>query len=186
MNHVISDYTKKLKTAIECLTQEYLDNIAYQIFETQKIGGTVYICGNGGSASTASHMVCDLTKNTGKQIKAVCLSDNIASITAYANDVDYDAIFSEQLARMLQKNDMLIAISTSGNSMNVVNAVEVAMTFGVPVVFLLGPSLASQLALLWAEYEKSSGIMVNSDNIGVLEDAHLIINHILTELIREI
>src|SRR3972149_926434 len=87
----------------------------------------IFICGNGGSASTASHFACDINKGASygkeKRFKVICLSDNIPTIMAYANDVSYNDIFVEQLKNFLKRDDLLIGISGSGNSENVLRAI---------------------------------------------------------------
>ncbi len=90
----------------------------------------IFVMGNGGSASTASHMACDLGKNTDApgypRFRVISLVDNMAMLSAYANDVGYENVFAEQLANLLRKGDIVIAISTSGNSPNVLRAIELA------------------------------------------------------------
>ena len=108
-------------------------------------GGTIYIIGNGGSAATASHMVVDFGKGSnekpdsaGNFFRVECRADNVPSITEIANDISYDDIFLFQLERKLKPGDLVIAISGSGNSRNIIKALEYAKSIGVPVVGMTG------------------------------------------------
>ena len=140
-------------------------------------GRTIYTCGNGGSASIASQMVVDIVKgaSTGREprFRMIGLADSISTITAYANDVDYDAVFVEPLKNFATEGDVLVAISGSGNSGNVVRAVEYANQAGCTTIGLTtaeGGRLKdiSQLPLV-----------VPSSHMGHLEDCFFIMTHIL-------
>jgi D-sedoheptulose 7-phosphate isomerase len=140
-------------------------------------GRTIYICGNGGSASIASQMVVDIVKGASAgrspRFKMIGLTDSISTITAYANDVDYDAVFVEQLKNFAVKGDVLIAISGSGNSANVLRAVEYANQTGCKTIGLTtgeGGQLG-EIAQL--------PLTVPSGHMGHLEDCFFIITHIL-------
>ena len=130
---IIYDY---LDSQTQCIDELMKNNVPtikkiFQIFnKAKKNGNKIYIMGNGGSASTASHFASDLlktslTKNT-KKIKAFSLSDNIPVMLAWANDTSYENIFKKQLESLLEKNDIVIGISGSGNSINVLNAIKFA------------------------------------------------------------
>jgi len=151
--------------AIECLR------------DAAQQGRTIYICGNGGSASIASQMVVDIVKgaSTGREprFKMIGLTDSISTITAYANDVDYDSVFVEPLKNFAVAGDVLLAISGSGNSGNVIQAVEYANQIGCKTIGLTtdqGGRLKdiSQLPLL-----------VPSGHMGHLEDSFFIMTHVL-------
>lgn len=138
--------------------------------------------GNGGSGSTASHIAGDLMKgcNMGKSV-VMCLSDNMATFSAWANDISYSRVFSEQLFKIAAKDDLVIVISASGCSANVVGAVWAARRIG-----------AISIALIGAEYgggpagqEADHIIMVPSDNTQQIEDCHLIIGHMIALALRE-
>lgn len=187
MEHIVDSYKKNLIRAITHLDEnKEIRTAALLMLDTIQNGGTIYTCGNGGSASTASHMVCDLGKNTGKDVRIVSLNDSISTVLAYGNDLEFDAIFSEPLAKVIQPEDCLVAISTSGKSRNVLAAVSVAQTFDASVVALTGNNHKSPLATILGapRYPNSQVVFVESDNIGVVEDAHLIINHMITEILR--
>jgi len=186
MLKTIDSYEESLINAIAQLNTLEVTTAALLILDTIQQDGTIYTCGNGGSASTASHMVCDLVKNTGKNMKVVCLNDSISTLTAYANDIEYDAVFSEPLSKMIYEDDLLIAISTSGESKNVLAAIEVAKVFNASIVLLTGPDMQSRAMISLYKYPHAVKINVTSDNIGVIEDVHLVVNHMLTEIIRGI
>lgn len=186
MERIVDSYKKDLTGAINDLDAVAIATAALVILDTIQNEGTVYVCGNGGSASTASHMVCDLGKNTGKQVRIVSLNDSISTMLAYANDFEFDGIFSEQLANVIDENDCLVAISTSGESRNVLAAICVAETFDANIVALTGRSRTSSMAkwLVPERYCHAQVVFVESDNIGVVEDVHLVINHMITEILR--
>lgn len=149
---------------------------------TYEAGGTVYLIGNGGSSSIASHWANDLNKSVlghkgdieCRRFKAICLSDNVPVMTAWANDVGYDVVFSEQLKNFISPTDALVAISSSGNSANIVNAIQVAVEHKVPVIALVGFSggKAGDMA--------DARIHVPSDKYFVVEPIHDAVTHIIT------
>src|SRR4051794_6814222 len=108
---------------MEHVPRRLVGSVAELLLACQERGGTVFVLGNGGSAATASHFVCDLTKGTRNNglptFRAIALTDNVPLVTAWANDTSYDRIFAEQLDALVQPDDLVIAISASGNSMNV-------------------------------------------------------------------
>lgn len=143
---------------------------------------TTYLIGNGGSASTASHMMNDLSKFTSfegvPRFRAIALTDNVPLMTAVGNDLDYADVFVEPLRNLLQPGDVLVAISGSGNSPNVVRAAEYARQTGATVLALCGTP-GGKLALL-----AHTAIRVPSTLIGQQEDGHLILNHTIASALR--
>jgi D-sedoheptulose 7-phosphate isomerase len=143
----------------------------------------VFIFGNGGSATTASHFVTDLSKGTiadGKaKIKALALTDNVSLITAWANDTAYDKIFAEQLENMVEPEDIVIGISSSGNSPNVLNGIELAKSKGAITIGFSG-FRGGKLAEL-----SDISIIVPCDNTQQIEDIHLLLSHIIFTCLRE-
>jgi D-sedoheptulose 7-phosphate isomerase len=143
----------------------------------------VFAMGNGGSAATASHFVADLGKNTRAEglphFRAFALTDNVASITAYANDEGYENIFSQQLAASVQCNDVVIGISASGNSKNVLNAISLANEKGATTIGLTGfdGGKLGSLAQLH--------IHIPSNRIEQVEDIHMMIEHMVVSAIKE-
>lgn len=143
-------------------------------------GATVYVIGNGGSASTASHLATDLSKATArdgaKRLRAISLSDNAAFLTALANDDGYDQVFAGQLSGLVRAGDVLIAISASGNSANVLRAVELARGRGATTVALVGFDGGDLLRLA----DVAVHVATEHGAYGTVEDAHLAIHHALT------
>jgi len=144
----------------------------------------IYICGNGGSAATASHMVNDLVKAPAdasgcRPIRAVGLADCVSLMTAFANDIDYDQMFSKQIKAYGREGDLLVAISGSGNSANVLETCRAAKAIGMRVIGWTGFSGGALKDL--------ADIHVNVPNecFGQIEDAHLIIEHAVVELLKE-
>ena len=180
---VIIDYIDDLKNVLSQLSQQDILSIINALVKARQDEKTIYICGNGGSASTASHMVCDLSKNTrkdgAKRLKVIGLSDNIASMTAYANDEGYDRIFAEPIISLIQPGDVLLAISGSGNSPNVLRGVEAAKQLGATTIGLTGFSGGQLLDLV------DICLVVPSNRMEQIEDVHLVIDHILTVSLRQ-
>ncbi len=143
----------------------------------------LFACGNGGSAAIANHLLCDHVKgirtDTGLRPRVVSLSANLELITAIANDIDYDDVFRYQLESLSRPGDVLMTISASGDSENVVRAIEWARGNGVKSVALSGFSggRAARLADI--------SLHVEGDNYGVIEDTHQSIMHILAQYIRQ-
>lgn len=175
---IIVDYIDDLKSVLDQLSKQDILAIFNALAKARQDEKTIYICGNGGSASTASHMVCDLSKNTrkdgAKRLKVIGLSDNIALMTAYANDEGYDRIFAEQIISLIQPGDVLLAISGSGNSPNVLRGVETAKQLGATTIGLTGFQGGQLIELV------DICLVVPYNCLEQIEDVHLIINHILT------
>ncbi|MFC9286495.1 SIS domain-containing protein [Streptomyces sp. NPDC057052] len=146
-------------------------------------GHTVFTCGNGGSATTASHFALDLTKNTRlpgvPPVRTMSLADQVPALTAWANDVGYEAVFSGQLAGLARPGDVLVAISTSGMSPNVLAALRLARDCGMATVGLLGPTggSAGPLCDVW--------VAAPAPSIEEQEDLHMSMAHILTRHMRD-
>jgi len=177
-------YLEELKDIIENLHLEEIETITEVLLEAYHNNRQVFIMGNGGSASTASHFTCDLGKGTvnsqsGKRLRVIALSDNIPLMTAWANDTDYANIFAQQLENLINPRDVVIGISGSGNSMNVIRAFETARLFNAVTIGLTGFS-GGKLANL-----SHHVIIVPSDNMQQIEDAHLMIAHLIFSIIRD-
>lgn len=172
----VAEYMEALTKAVTggCL-EDHVTTFMRLITEADR----VFICGNGGSAATASHMACDLAKTTKKRINAIALTDNMSLMTAIGNDLSYDEVFREQLIHhTVNSRDLLIAISASGNSANVVQAVKYAREQGANAIGLLGFNGGIVRPLV------NYICIVHSNDYGVTEDAHAIIMHILTERLK--
>jgi D-sedoheptulose 7-phosphate isomerase len=146
-------------------------------------GRQIFIMGNGGSASTATHFVCDLAKNTRKDglphFKVIGLTDNMALFSAYANDEGYENVFSQQLANLVRAGDIVIGISASGNSRNVLNAIELAKTLNATTVGFTGFD-GGQLCRM-----VDLNIHVSSNIIEHVEDIHLMLEHMIVKAIKD-
>jgi D-sedoheptulose 7-phosphate isomerase len=147
-------------------------------------GGTIYLCGNGGSAATASHIKNDLVKlvfdRTNYPVNCVCLNDNVPLLTALGNDIKYEAIFSEQLMRLSpdSRTDVLLVLSGSGNSDNITRAVTTARVFHeMQALALTGMGGGKVIELA------NKTIVVASDCMQVIEDVHLSIGHMLVKAV---
>jgi D-sedoheptulose 7-phosphate isomerase len=176
------DYVGRLRTALGSLSRDELTQLGEILTRAYRNGKQVFTVGNGGSSSLASHMAADLAKNTigpnMKRFRIMSLNENAAIVTALANDLGYENIFSEQLTNLIRAGDVLIVVSASGNSPNIIKAIEYAQGQSAEVVGLLGfdGGRAAELADL--------AIVVPSFDYGIVEDVHLVINHILVEYFR--
>jgi D-sedoheptulose 7-phosphate isomerase len=182
MPKIIEEYLSGLQDCIEEISRQNIEEIADIIFNAYEKGHRIFIMGNGGSAATASHFACDLQKNTavkGKpRMRATSLTDNLAVITAIANDVEYDAVFEEQLIDQIDKGDVVIGITASGNSQNVLNAMQYAKAGGAIAVGLIGFGGGKLKDMA----DKS--ITLSCCDYGQVEDMHLVLEHIITSLVK--
>jgi D-sedoheptulose 7-phosphate isomerase len=137
-----SNYSEKLISILRDFDWSSVNILAEELDNCWNNGGNVYLCGNGGSAGNASHLANDfiygIAKCKGEGLKSISLNDNISVLTCLANDVGYDYVFSEQLAVLGKKDDILIALSGSGNSMNIVNAILEAKSLKMKTHAILG------------------------------------------------
>lgn len=183
---IITDYLQELKRCLDLLPKEKIAKVVSEIVEIFKKNKTIFIMGNGGSASTSSHMSCDLNKGTlrrhyderEKRFRVISLTDNTALLTAYGNDLSYEDVFVQQLRNLVKKGDLVIAISASGNSPNVIKAVEYASRSGAKTIGFLGFKDGGKLAKL-----VDLSIIVESESYGICEDIHLVLDHIITTCI---
>ena len=185
------DFTKNIEVYfnLECATIQSLDITAINtainaIIDARNRGAVIYTMGNGGSASTAGHMVCDFAKGAsqalgGKKFLFECLSDNIAIVTAIANDISYDDVFSFQLKGKLKPEDLIIAISGSGNSKNVIKAVEYAKKVGTKVIGITG----YQGGKLKEMCDYSMHVPI--DDMQIAEDIHMMFDHMMMRVIGQ-
>ena len=181
------DYTKDIQDyiALEIEVLKQLDvgqlNAALNLLdETRLKKGRIYICGNGGSAATASHFQNDFNKGVSEYIEVPfrfhCLNDNMATIMAIANDIGYEEVFRFQPRGNLEPNDLLVAISGSGNSKNVLNAVDYAKSLGNKVIGLTGYS--------GGKLKELADISLHApvQSMQVTEDIHMIFDHLMMSM----
>jgi len=174
----ISVYLAQLVYSLSTLDAFTISSVADFLRMAEEVGKTVFVMGNGGSGATASHMVCDLNKGvTNRKFKAICLNDNVPSILAYSNDESYDLIFRQQLKNLMGDGDIVIGISASGSSRNIIEAFEYAKENNAYVIAFTGKkdSIVEKMANLT--------VCVNTLDVQQAEDAHLAIVHILMRIL---
>lgn len=181
------DYRNMIQTYIEheietlkALDVDALDSALNLLEETLEREGNIYIFGNGGSSATASHFQNDFNKGvseyTEKKFRFQCLNDNIATLMAVANDIGFEEVFRFQLRGKLKDGDIIVAISGSGNSQNVINAVEYAKDQGCKIIGLTGYSGGKLRALS----DISLHAPINS--MQITEDIHMIFDHLMMSI----
>jgi D-sedoheptulose 7-phosphate isomerase len=179
----IQNYISVLQQTIDQLPRELIADVIDVLQNARLQGSHVFIMGNGGSASTASHFVCDLAKNTRYEglppFKVIGLSDNMAIFSAYANDEGYENVFSQQLSNLIQPRDVVIAISASGNSKNVLCAIEEAQKHDAITIGFTGFD-GGRLGQM-----VNINLHVKSDIIEHVEDIHLMLEHIVIKTMKE-
>ena len=168
-------YQQSLTETLAALDTKAIDQAILWMKEARDNGQTIFVAGNGGSASTASHFACDIVKGASytrdKRFKIMALTDNLATITAYSNDVGYDCVFVEQMKNFAKPGDLFLAISGSGNSPNVVTAMDYANKNGIKTIAMTGRD-GGKLGPM-----ANLNLHVPSPHMGRIEDAHLIMCH---------
>jgi D-sedoheptulose 7-phosphate isomerase len=175
-------YFDELQRIAVCLPHDEIDQLAATLVEGYEAGRTVYLFGNGGSASLASHLACDLGKGTaycngGKRFRVLALTDNLPTLTAWANDSSYEDVFSEQLRNFVQPRDIVFAISGSGNSKNVLNALRVAREARAATIGMSGFQGGEMKSLC------DTCVVVPSNNMQIIEDLHLAMAHSIFRIV---
>ena len=179
----IKGYFTNLAGLFDRLDIEAISKFIEALEDTRKRGRTVFLAGNGGSAATCSHFANDLIKGVRSSasgaFKAISLADNVALMTALANDDGYDTIFTGQMRNLFEKGDLLIAISASGNSPNVVAAAKLAQDLGGQVAALVGfdGGILKTFADIVVHVPTKKG------EYGPVEDIHMILDHIVTSFL---
>ena len=175
------DYLTRLKAVYDGLDRQQINAVMNALMDAYESNKTIFIFGNGGSSATASHYVCDFNKGVSicldKKFRFICLNDNLPSIMAIANDCGFEKIFKMQLENLMQDGDYVFAISGSGNSKNVIEAVEYAKTRNGKVISLTGYSGGKLLPL--SDYP----IHVNVDNMQLAEDVHMMVCHMIASIL---
>jgi D-sedoheptulose 7-phosphate isomerase len=184
MNSIDSaiSYCEALVQTVKHLPCATIDRVADILLDAHDHNNAVYLFGNGGSAALASHFACDLGKGTvngsGHRFRVLSLTDNVPLMTAWANDSHYEHIFAEQLENFVCERDVAFAISGSGNSPNVLNALRTARRAGATTVGLTGFRGGQMKSLC------DVCVIVPSENMQIIEDLHLCISHALFTNIR--
>ena len=184
----MTDFSEKIKNYLETeisiikgLDQNAINDAMNLLEQTRERGSEVYVFGNGGSASTASHMENDFNKGVSekldKKYRFHCINANMATIMAIANDNGYERVFEQQLENKLNKDDVIVAISGSGKSENVLRAVRYAKSIGCMIIGMTGYD--------GGELKKLSDISLHVplDNMQITEDIHLILNHVMMHIL---
>ena len=170
-------YRSSLIDALSAVDLEKVAQLRAKLATARAAGRTIFTCGNGGSASTASHFATDLLKGASyghdAKFRVIALTDATSTISAYSNDVSYDVVYEEQLKNFLQPDDIVVAISGSGNSENVIRALRFASSAGAHTVALTGRD-GGKLGTVATLH-----INVPEEHMGQIEDAHLAICHML-------
>jgi len=181
MKNLAQKYLSELKEVIDRLPLGKLAEVVDLMLTAYDQNQQIFICGNGGSGSTASHFACDINKGVSlgleKRFKVICLNDNLPIILAYANDKSHDDIFTEQLKNFLAPKDLVIGISGSGNSRNVIKALQYS-----------NENRANSIALTGFDGGKLAGIAKTSlvvpiDDMQKVEDIHLILSHMIMQIL---
>jgi D-sedoheptulose 7-phosphate isomerase len=171
------DYRKQVLETIAQIDLAKVDQAIEWLKDARANNRHIFVCGNGGSASTASHFVCDMVKgasfNRPSRFRIMALTDNLATISAYSNDVGYECVFVEQLKNFAQPGDVLLAISGSGNSPNVLRAMEYANANGLKTMAMTGRN-GGKLGPM-----AQLNIQAAVPHMGRIEDAHMIACHMI-------
>jgi D-sedoheptulose 7-phosphate isomerase len=175
----IRHYFSAVQSLLSDIPFEDVDRVIAVLASANQQGQVVYICGNGGSAATATHFGCDLAKRpivAGQpRFRVVSLTDNNALMTALSNDIGYDVVFAEQLLPLVRQGDVLIGISGSGNSQNVLNAVKVAKTAGAITIGFSGYDGGKLKGMVDVSVHVPCNVM------AMVEDVHLMLEHAICE-----
>jgi len=179
---VLGEHIEAVREVLSKIPVADVESVVDVIRAAHGRGAHVYILGNGGSASTATHFACDLSKATivegRSRLRVTSLTDNIALLTAWANDTSYENVFAEQIRSLVNRLDVVIAISASGNSPNVLKGIDAAHELGAITVGLVGCT-GGEL-----RYRVDVCVHVQDHDYGVVEDCHLVLEHAITASIR--
>ena len=177
------EYIEQLKDVLDSFPHEQFERLTEAMMDAYREDRRIFVMGNGGSGSTASHWVCDINKgccsDKKKKFKMFCLSDNIPTLLAYANDLSYEDVFVEQLKNFFVPGDVVIGISGSGNSGNVLKAIEYANENDGKTVGLCGYSGGKLYGMV------DIPILVKIDDMQKVEDVHMIVVHMSMQRIMK-
>lgn len=177
----IAAYFEKEKAALDAVSKDDLNTLMNVLVQAKDEGKTIFIMGNGGSAATASHYVCDFNKGISlgknKKFKFFCLNDNVPTMMAYANDLSYNDVFVGPLKNFMQEGDIVIGISGSGNSENVVKAIKYANENGGVSVGITGYS--GGIIKKLSKYN----VHVPIDDMQITEDLHMVLDHCMMKIL---
>ena len=181
---IVDAYLTQLSRVVEVMPRAQIWNVIHVLLDAWRRGSRVFLLGNGGSAATASHMANDLNKLAivpgQPRFKALALTDNIPLMTAWGNDTAYENIFVEQMLNFLEPGDVVLGISASGNSANVLKAMQVARHHGDVTVAFSGRNGGKLKDMV------DHCILVPSDHIGHQEDLHMVLDHVIANTLHEL
>ncbi|MBV8480099.1 MAG: SIS domain-containing protein [Actinobacteria bacterium] len=178
----VDEYIAEVSGHLRGIPGDAVSRASERLLRAYREGAQVLVAGNGGSASTASHLACDLGKTVlganptsrSSRFRVISLVDNIALVTAWANDEGYDTVFAEQVKALGKPGDVLVVLTVSGNSPNVLSALRAARERGLETIGLLGRDGGEAQALV------DESIVVECDDYGHVESAHLVLGHLLS------
>lgn len=177
----IDCYLTQSANILRALDRKQINQVISALVEVHQRNGQIFVFGNGGSAATASHMVCDfnkgLSQTLSRKFKVICLNDNIPSLLAIANDIDYSQVFKICLENFLTDKDLVVGFSGSGNSSNVLQAMAYAKQVGAVTVGFTG--FDGGLLKHCADYT----IHVHADDMQKVEDTHLLLMHLMMQIL---
>jgi D-sedoheptulose 7-phosphate isomerase len=180
--NTISNYLTEIQDVLARIQESSIEENIALLYEAWRRRRQIFIIGNGGSAATASHMANDLSKGTmapGKpRMRAIALTDNVSLISAWANDTSYENIFKEQLENLLERVDVVLGISASGNSPNILRAMEFARQQGSVTIGWTGGNGGSLKGMV------DLAVLVPTDDVGMIESCHLVLDHLVTSELR--
>jgi len=178
----LRNYLTELASISENIRLNEFSDFITELTEAFMRQSYIFVCGNGGSASTASHFACDINKGVSfgkaRRFKVICLNDNIPTILAYANDVSFDDVFVEQLKNFMARDDLVIGISGSGNSNNVLKAIDYANKNGGKTFGICGFGGAKLKNI------SQKSLVIHSDDMQKVEDLHMIIFHCVMQYLN--
>ena len=183
----VKEYLTKFMEALQSTDLSELDKIIGLLAEARKGDKQIFVMGNGGSATLASHFACDLGKGTlqdpydenEKRFRVISLTDNAALMTAYSNDLAYEHVFSQQLKNLVREGDVVIGISSSGKSENIINAIKTAKDRKAKTIGLVGFDGGRLKDLV------DFKVWVNKHDYGMVEDTHSILQHMICSILKE-
>ncbi|MDG2229724.1 MAG: SIS domain-containing protein [Gammaproteobacteria bacterium] len=181
LKEFLISYSEILKKSLEDIEADQLNEVFKALAKSVESGATIFTCGNGGSSSIAEHLVCDFIKGTSTDSKIdpkVFPLLTTPVITAIANDIDYEDIFSYQIQKYANKGDVLLSVSSSGNSPNIIKAIEISKKIGLITISFVGFDGGK------AREISDFALHVNSNNYGICEDAHHSLMHIFAQYLR--
>lgn len=177
----VLNYLSELQEVLESVSLDRFEEMVTAILDAYEGGRLIFVMGNGGSGATASHFACDMNKGAcfdlEKRFKVICLNDNVPTMLAYSNDVSYKDVFVEQLKNFMEPDDVVIGISGSGNSENVLRAVEYARNKWAKTIGLAGFDGGKLAGMV------DVPVVVKAGDMQKVEDTHLILTHMIMQIV---